>query len=283
MKIQTLLKQTEKAFINIGLPLPRLDAEVLLSSLLAIDRASLYTRYNQDITDRELEIYQEWKSQRLQNKPVAYITGHKEFWSLDFEVNNHVLIPRPDTEILVEEALNVSRKYKNLPLKILEIGTGSGAISIALAAELENVHIVAVDISPAALAIASKNARKNKVNEKILFLCGNIYEPITGKFDIVVSNPPYISEEEHKTLAPDIKFYEPRQALVAGKEGTEFYHKLIGMGHQYIRPEGWLIIEIGWRQKTTIESLFRKSKHYCHITSRNDFAGIPRVLRAKRS
>ena len=281
MKIQQLLRQARSDLDIRGLPTPGLDAEVLLAFSINKERHFLYAHLSKEVSGVEMKSFGALVARRIRGEPIAYITGRKEFWSLSFEVTPDVLIPRPDTEILIEEMLKLSVREGRKDIRILEIGTGSGAISIALASELENVVITATDFSPKALAVAARNAVNNNVKEKISFLCGDMFGPVEGKFDIIVSNPPYISEGEFRLLAPGVREYEPRQALVAGPEGTEFHRKLICDGDRFLERNGWLIMEMGAGQRFAIEKML-KDKDYCDITFRSDYAGLERVAMAKK-
>ncbi|MEA1971075.1 MAG: peptide chain release factor N(5)-glutamine methyltransferase, partial [Thermodesulfobacteriota bacterium] len=264
-----------------GLPTPGLDAELLLAFSINRERHFLYAHPAKELSGMELKRFRSLVARRIKEEPIAYITGRKEFWSLYFEVTPDVLIPRPDTEILIEEVLKLPVRGGEKGIRILEIGTGSGAISIALASELKNAFITATDFSPKALAIATRNAVNNNMEEKISFLCGDIFEPVEEKFDIIVSNPPYISEDEFRLLAPKVREYEPRQALVAGPEGTEFHRKLACDGERFLEKNGWLVMEMGAGQRFAIEKML-KDRDYCDITFRSDYAGVERVAMAKK-
>ena len=281
MKIQELLQKTRSDLDVRELSTPGLDAELLLAFSIDRERHFLYAHPAKELSGVELKRFRALVARRIKGEPVAYITGRKEFWSLGFEVTPDVLIPRPDTEILVEEVLKLSLREGERGIRILEIGTGSGAISIALASELKNAFITATDFSPKVLAVAMRNAVNNNMEEKISFLCGDIFEPVAEKFDIIVSNPPYISEGEFRLLAPEVRKYEPRQALVAGPEGTEFHRKLACDGERFLEKNGWLVMEMGAGQRFAIEKML-KDKDYCDITFRSDYAGVERVAMAKK-
>jgi release factor glutamine methyltransferase len=212
---------------------------------------------------------------------VAYITGRKEFWSFTLEVNSSVLIPRPDTEIIIEEALDVYRNFTSLPVRILDIGTGSGAIAIALAKEIPGAKVVATDISIAALNLAQKNAATLGLKEKIDFRQGNLFEPVDGFFNIIVSNPPYIAANDYEELPACVKAFEPREALFAGESGLEFYEKLIYQADGYLQKNGWLLLEIGAKQEAGIRGIIEGSGFYDRIEMRKDYAGLPRVIKAR--
>jgi len=224
-----------------------------------------------------------WLERRLNGEPVAYIIGSKEFWSLLFEVNREVLIPRPETEILVEEALQTGKKMMPSGLRILELGVGSGAISVALARELIDASLVATDISAGALALACRNACTHGVADRIEFQCGDLFTPVVGTFDLIVSNPPYISDEEFGQLPRGVREYEPRQALLAGDGGTACHREIISGSRKHLRRGGWLLMEMGAGQEEIVNELLKRSGVFDQIETRLDYGGVERVVRAKMS
>jgi release factor glutamine methyltransferase len=282
MNIQGILQKTAMAFKRCGIPSARLDAEVLLSCCLKTQRLTLYKYPGRILTDDELCRFQKLVERRRKGEPVAYIIGQKEFWSLCLKVDEHVLIPRPETECLVEEVLNTFAASFRHNLRILDVGTGSGAISIALASEIKDVRIEATDISAAALAIARENAGNNGVHESIVFHCGNMFEPVSGKFDAIVSNPPYISDEEFTHLSDGVRLYEPKEALMAGPRGTKYFSILIHEGAPFLKEDGWLFMEIGAAQRKNIEAMLIESDLYDSISFKRDYAGIDRIAKARR-
>jgi len=282
LNVEKVLKNTTLSFKRKGIASPGLDAETLLSCYLKTDRPGLYMNFERLITDEELKGFSRWVERRKGGEPVAYIVGRKEFWSLTFEVNPRVLVPRPETEFLVEEVLELCSDINDHNMNILEIGTGSGAISVAIASELEKVRVVATDTVEDVITLARKNAGNNGVTGRIDFLCGNLFEPVSGKFDIIIANPPYISEEEFAQLPPEVRDFEPREALLAGSEGTEFHHDLVVEGSRYLKHGGWLLMELGTGQKDAIESMLGKNTAYDSIGFRTDYAGIERIARARR-
>jgi release factor glutamine methyltransferase len=247
-----------------------------------MDRTRFHIDREQSLTENELQEFRRCIERRRYGEPVAYIVGKKEFWSLPFEVNSHVLIPRPETEILVEEVLKVCSGRKTENLRILEIGTGSGAISIALAHELKNAQIIATDISQDAINVALRNAQINNVASQIHFLLGNLFETVSGKFDIIVSNPPYISNEEYDCLPSGIRDFEPETALLAGADGILFHREIIKAGGVYLKAGGWTFMEMGDGQKELVEFMLNEFGLYDNIAFRNDYAGINRVAIATR-
>lgn len=278
MNCSQLLGEAARRLDAGGVSTPGLDAQVLLAHCIGRDRRYLYAHPEHELSDRELEQFRSMVVRRMKGEPVAYITERKEFWSLAFAVTPDVLIPRPDTEVLVEAVLNLLKWGENS--RILEIGTGSGAISIALASELEHASITATDASPEALALAAENALNNAVEGKIVFLCGDLFDPVGGVYDVVVSNPPYISEEEYDLLSPEVREYEPRRALVAGPDGTEFHRRLVQGAPPFLVDGGWLAMELGAEQRTAVEKMLHDGD-YCDIVFHHDYAGIERVVLAK--
>lgn len=281
--ISGLLDQMTRDFEERGYLTPRLDAEVLLSSFLKMNRPGLFTHGDRRLTGREWAHFQSWLERRKNGEPVAYITGHKEFWSLDFEVNRHVLIPRPETECLVEEALLICSGMSQSEIRVLEIGTGSGAIIIALTIEVNRISAVATDISGEAVETAERNAGRCGVASRITFSKGNMFEPVRGEYDMIVSNPPYISDDEFEVLSPRVRDFEPAEALRAGPDGTEFHRRLITEAPAYLKTGGWLILEIGALQRDRVEKQLYRSGRYSDIRFRRDYAGMDRVALAKRN
>jgi release factor glutamine methyltransferase len=280
MNIRDMLEQAAANLKKSGSTSPRLDAEVLLASYLNTDRLELYKAPEKPLGEEEIAGFGKWLARRLKGEPVAYIIGTKEFWSLLFEVNREVLIPRPETEMLVEEALLAGKKMPP-ELRILEIGVGSGAISVALATELPEARLVATDISESALAVARRNTRTHGVADRIEFLCGDLFTPVAGTFDLIVSNPPYIAAEEFGQLPRGVREYEPRQALLAGEGGTACHRKIIAGSGRHLRKGGWLLMEMGAGQQEIVAGLLKKAGNFEQIETRRDYGGVERVIKAR--
>lgn len=279
MIIREMVKNTGLLLEEAGSATPRLDAEVLLSHFLKIDRLVLITEPQRSLTEDEVRDFIFWVERRTLGEPVAYITGRKEFWSLPFEVNPDVLIPRPETELLVEETIKEAAGSKEI--RILDLGTGSGAIAVALAHELRNATLVATDISPMALMTAERNARTNGVADRITFLLGDLLSPVVGFFDIIVSNPPYISEEDFPLLPVGVKGYEPSSALLAGPDGTGVLRRIIEAAPTFLKPGGSLLLEIGARQRDAVALLLGRAG-LIEPVFRRDYAGYWRVALARK-
>lgn len=282
MLVRDILNEAARSFAIAGIDSPQLDAEILLSFCLGCERLDFIKNPAVPVDEKTLASFRNLTARRLAWEPVAYITGRKEFWSFVLEVNNSVLIPRPDTEVLVEEALAICKQMDSAEIKILDIGTGSGAIALALACEIPQSRLWATDISAAALATARKNAHNLKLDSQIEFRQGNLLEPVDDFFDIIVSNPPYIAAEEYDKLPAGVKDYEPREALLAGAGGLDFYREIIGKAPGNMKNNGWLLLETGATQGEQIINIFESSGKYSDISVRNDYAGLPRVIKARR-
>jgi release factor glutamine methyltransferase len=282
MVIHKIINEASHALKAVGIPSARLDAEVLLAFTLGQNKLEFFKNPEMAINEAQLSSFRNLITRRLRWEPVAYITGRKDFWTFTLEVNKDVLIPRPDTEVIVEEALNIVKISKSNQIKILDIGTGSGAIALALAKEISQAKVMATDISPAALNQAKKNACALQMENKIDFRHGNLFEPVEGVFDIIVCNPPYISTKDYEELPAGVRDYEPAIALLAGKKGTEFYEKLIYQAIDHLEKNGWLLMEIGAKQEKTVREIIEESGFYDSVEMRRDYAGLPRVMRARR-
>ncbi len=283
MTVRDIIHRTTLKLEAAGIPSARLDAEVLLAFCLGCDRIDFIKNPQRQLSDEQLAAYGRLVSRRLLFEPVAYITGVKAFWSFTLEVNPNVLIPRPDTEVIVEEALAVFRAQALSRPRILDIGTGSGAIALALAREIPDARITATDISPAALAVAQRNSRLLGLGDSIIFQVSDLFEQIQGTFDIIVSNPPYIGAAEYETLEQGVRNFEPKLALRAGQTGVEFYEKLIYQAHSYLNENGWLLLEIGASQSESVQSIMKTNDgSYSHIEVRTDYAGLSRVILGRR-
>jgi len=265
-----------------GVATPHLDAEVLLANAIGQNRTYIFTNGTAPITKQHQEKYASFLKRRSDREPVAYIVGEKEFWSLPFKVNRSVLIPRPETELLVEKAIAITQNNTDNDIRILEIGTGSGAISCALANELKNCRITATDISPVALEIAIQNACALNVADKINFVESDIFEAVNSVFDMIISNPPYIAATEYANLMRDVKDYEPKEALIAGNDGMCFYRAIIRQAHEFLTANGWLVMEIGAQQKTNIAEIFEASGRYEEVKFYKDGFNDWRVVKAKK-
>ena len=268
-----LLRWTTDYFAEKGVDNPRLDAELLLAYVLKLDRVGLYLNFDRPLIDEELDAIRPLVKRRGQREPLQYLIGKSEFWSLEFEVSPAVLIPRADTEILVEEALARAGGEG----KLLDVGTGSGAIAVSLATELPGWQVTGLDISAAALAVAGGNAEKNGVAGRVRFLQGDLAELPRQQYDLIVSNPPYIAQAEWDSLMPEVRCFEPKQALLAENDGLDCYQKLLAQAPSCLKSGGWLLVETGYQQAAAVQRLFADSG-LREIFVRDDYAGQPRVV-----
>ena len=261
---------------------PRLDAEILLAHARGCPRIQLYTNYDQPLTDEQRGTMRDLVKRRAAAEPVAYLVGHREFFGLDFRVTKDVLVPRPDTETLIVEALEGLKPLAQP--RVLDIGTGSGCIVITLAVRCPQAIVTAVDLSEPALTIARENAAKHNVANRIQFLCGDLFAPLTDAepFDLIASNPPYIASAEVETLAPDVRLHEPRTALDGGPDGLDIIRRLIAEAPQHLLPQGKLLIEISGEQAEAVTQLLTANGSYDDISVLKDLAKQPRVVRAVR-
>lgn len=263
-----------------GIDTSRLDAEVLLALAMQTDRAGLYARLQQDSA---LDIEQRFTGlvdRRARREPIAYITGEQEFWSLRFAVNPAVLIPRPETELLVEVVCRIAAESGGVQ-SLCDIGTGSGCVAVALARELKGAHIVAIDVAPAALAVAAGNAAAHGVSDRIAVIHSDLFAALDGaaRFDVIVSNPPYCRPGD--PVSPELAF-EPQSALTAGSDGLDVVRRLIAAAPARLRRGGWLAMEMGRGQDGAVRALARAAG-LTEVDIAPDLAGIPRVLMGRRA
>ena len=258
---------------------PKLKARLLLQYVLKKPRQYLIVYDNQKLTDKEKEEYLKYIELLTQGEPIEHITHQKEFMKLNFYVDENVLIPRPDTEVLVEEVMKIAKKIK--AKKILDLCTGSGAIAVSLAKYLENTQLTALDISGKALDIAIANAKNNHVQDKITFVESNLFENLgQEKYDIIVSNPPYIRRKEIEALDKEVR-KEPRLALDGGEDGLEFYRRIIDEGYAYLKYGGYICLEIGYDQKEEVMQLIEAEKQYSGTYCKKDLYDHDRVIVTK--
>ena len=272
--IGKILNWTKQYFEEKGVDSPRLDAEVLLSHILKCDRIHLYVNFDRPLVGEELSSFRQMVKARAQRMPVAYILGEKEFMGHSFRVTPDVLIPRPDTEILVEEAIRLLAE-KEAP-RIVDIGTGSGAILLSVLKGTEGSTGVAVDLSPAALAVAKSNGERLGLADRAEFRLGDLYAPVDGLFDAILSNPPYIPVHDMEGLSPEVK-QEPEMALVGGADGLDFYRRLIDDAPRYLKEGGIVLFEVGIHQAQDVAEL-GKRRGFSAQRILPDYAGIDRVV-----
>jgi release factor glutamine methyltransferase len=268
-----------------GAESPRLDAELLLAHSRGCRRIELYTAFHEVVPEEIRAKFREVVRQRAQGKPVAYLIGYREFYSMTFHVTPDVLIPRPETEFLVLAMLDLLQpsEAQSEPFQVADIGTGSGILAVCAAKLLPGSRVTAVDISPAALEVAKKNAAEHEVSDRIRFVPGDLLAPLdpARQFHLILSNPPYVSQAEFDELMPDVQQYEPRQALLGGPTGTEIIHRLIEAAPSYLRPGGWLVMEVSPMIAPRVANLLREDGHYERTEVRKDLAGHARVVLAR--
>ncbi len=264
-----------QALAAAGVGNPRLDAEVLLAAACGLDRTALYSRTRELVPPRCRDAFGGMLTRRLAREPLQYIFGRQEFWSLTFAVTPDVLIPRPETELLVDEILATAS------LTICDLGTGSGCIAVALAHELPRAQVWGLDISPAALDVAAANARRHGVADRIRFVESNLFAAVGGvRFDAIVCNPPYVGSAELECVQPELR-WEPSQALDGGPDGLDVVRRVVADAPSYLAPNGHLLMEIGMAQGAAVAALARAAG-FAAVTIRPDYAGLPRVLVAQR-
>lgn len=278
--IEQAIQHAKQQLIKTGLlDSPLLDAELLLCHTLDVNRSYLFTWPEKELTTHQYEQFQQLIEQRLTHQPIAYILGNKEFWGLDLQVSSDTLIPRADTETLIEATLALKPANIN-QCKVLDLGTGTGAIALALKHEWPNSEITAVDFSLGALEVAKQNAINNQLN--VNFLHSNWFSALTAKdFDIIVSNPPYIEENDQHIFQGDVQF-EPRSALTSGQDGLDDIRLIIDQAWSFLKSDGWLVIEHGYNQAQVMQQLF-SDKGYQHYQLHKDLAGNARISLAQKN
>jgi len=281
-----LLEWTTSYLAPRGADSPRLDAELLLAAARGCQRIDLYTAFSEVVSDPVRAAFRELIRRRAEGTPVAYLLGKREFFSLPFRVTPDVLIPRPETEFLVIALLDHAAQASagDRALRIADVGTGSGIIAVCAARQLPKAQITALDISPAALAIAAENATTHGVFGQIEFLTGDLFDDVATQppFDFIVSNPPYITTGEFEQLAPDVAQFEPRIALVAGDQGTEVFERLIPQSAARLSPGGWLLMETSPILEPAVLKLLGNEPRLTVAPTMKDLAGHPRIVQAQR-
>jgi release factor glutamine methyltransferase len=285
VQLKQVLASAIARFTAEHVPSPRLNAELLLMFVLSCDRAYLYAHPERELTSDEATRYEAALAERARGVPAQYITGHQEFWGMDFIVTPSVLIPRPETEHLIETVLEVARTGgqerppQTIPFRIVDIGTGSGCIALALAKELSDAEIYATDVSAAALEIARINAARHQLEARIHFHQGDLLGRLEPGFDIVVSNPPYVGESENDQVQLEVRKFEPRGAVFAGPTGVEVIARLIPQAHAMLHPGGWLVLEISGTIAGAVRGLLDAWED---VRTLPDLQSIPRVVQARK-
>lgn len=261
---------------------PRLDAEILLAKALDWPRVQLYMNINEEVGTKGRGLFRELVKQRAAGEPVAYLVGHKEFYSLDFEVNRHVLIPRPDTETLVMTFLELAKSIDS-PLCV-DVGTGSGCIPVASCKHHPSARFIAIDLSPEAAKVAKRNVERHKLADRIEVRCGNLLEPLEDheKPLFILSNPPYIPSSDVRQLEPEVRDFEPVSALDGGPDGLDLVRQLVDQAARVLQPSGYLLVEIGFDQADLVAREFSGLTGWLFEGVKKDLAGNPRVMSLKR-
>jgi len=284
VRADAALAEATRSLARAGIESARLDAEVLLAHVLEKPRLSFYSDPDQPLEPQQGSRYGGLLARRCRREPLAYLTGEKEFFSLPFEVDRSVLIPRPETERVVEAALEVLRPIarEDRTPTFIDVGTGSGAIAVAILANLPRGRAIATDVSAAARAVARRNAERHHVAERLTLLEGDLFAGHSGEVDLVVSNPPYVGEGDRERLAPEVRDYEPPEALFADRDGLSVIRRLVEEAPAHLPPGGRLILEFGHNQKAPVHGLLESAGAWRQIQIRDDLAGIPRVAIARK-
>jgi len=280
-----LLQWTTDYLNSRGADSPRLDAEILLAEALGCKRIELYVRFDETPGDGPRAAFREFVRRRAEGMPVAYLVGRREFYSLDFRVGPEVLIPRPETELLVVALLDLAKeRTADGPIRIADVGTGSGIIAVCAARHLPGCRVTAIEVSPAALQIARANVADHGVSAQVELIESNLFAAVDAarQFDFIVSNPPYVSTGEFESLAADVKDNEPQGALVSGERGTEVIEALIPQAAERLNDGGHLLIEIGPAVHDAVRSLLEADDRFEPGPTIKDLARLPRVVQAKR-
>ena len=292
MDIRAALSEAMAQLLAAGVPSHALAAELLLMHTLGRDRAWLYAHADEPLDEAAREKYFALVARRAAGVPTQYLTGQQEFWGLEFEVTPDVLIPRPETEHVLEVALaRVAEKSAARPIRVAEVGTGSGCLAIALARELPDAEIFATDISGAALEVARRNALRHGVGRRIEWIECHLLDafltawPDSGgaRFDLIVSNPPYIARGAAEQLPREVRDHEPAVALFGGARGDEMYAPIAGQVAKLLGPGGVVVLELGHDSLEAVSGLFDAARGWIHVSVTEDLAGIPRVIAAERA
>ncbi len=267
-----------------GIDEARANAELMLAEILHCKRLDLYLQFDRPLNEKEKQVYREWLQRRANGEPLQYITGNVEFYGLKLKVNSSVLIPRPETELLVEKIIKDNRESKGL--KILDVGTGSGNIAIALEINLDSADVTSIDISKEAIETATENAKNNSATERLTFENIDIFDEGAisklNSFDIIVSNPPYVPEEEMENLQKEIKDFEPVEAVTDGADGLRFFTRIVEASENLLRQNGRIYFEVGEGEAEKVVAIL-KENNFLNIEIINDYNGIPRIVKGEKS
>jgi len=284
--IQKLLNWTTEYLTGKGVDAPRLSAELLLSNVLGLKRIELYTQYNRMVEQEHLARLRELVKRAGQHEPVAYLVGRAEFYSIEFEVTPDCLIPRPETELLVQRSIELLRLRAG-PHQVCDLCTGCGVIAVAIAKNVPDAKVIATDLSEAALGVAAKNVRKYGLDDRVELLRGDLFEPLIPQldmapFDLIVCNPPYVSAAEYEKLEKNVKDYEPRTALYGGEDGLELYRRIAEQVGRFLDSDGALLLEIGHEQGSAVRALLEQTGLFEIIKVDKDLSSHDRIVMAQR-
>ena len=285
-----LLRWTTSYFESRDIDGSRIDAEILLAHALQLQRIDLYLQHDRPLSSDELSRFKDLIKRRINREPVAYILGSKEFWSMDFMVSKDVLVPRPETEFLVEAAINLLPQDSAanpilIPKRILELGTGSGAVVLAMASMRPCHFFVASDRMTAAIKLARQNAKHHGFENRVSFICADWFGPFKDKrpvFDMIVSNPPYIPSRVIGKLQPEIVRYEPISAIDGNEDGLSCLRHIINNAHFYLQSEGYLLLEIGHDQRNDVQKIVDQCAKYENVVYTKDYNGYDRVIQMRK-
>jgi release factor glutamine methyltransferase len=266
---------------------PRLSAELLLANVLGLKRIELYTQFNRVVDKGHLDLLHGLVKRAGEHEPVAYLVGRTEFYCLEIEVTRDCLIPRPETELLVQRTIEFLRTRQG-PQFVCDLCTGSGCIAVAVAKSVPEAKVIASDISEGALSVAARNVARHQVEDRIELLSGDLFEPIVPhldvtSFDVVVSNPPYVTTAEYEQLDRNVKDYEPPEALLAGADGLDIYRRICERVGPFLKSDGALLLEIGYAQGPAVHDLLKKTSLFTNITIEKDFQSHDRIIIARRT
>jgi release factor glutamine methyltransferase len=298
--IQKLLNWITEYFTEKGIGPPRLSAELVLSHILQMKRIELYTQFNKPVTTHQLDQLHKLVKRAGQNEPIAYLIGKTEFYSLEFNITPDCMIPRPETELLVERAIeflrtrpvgNLMAGNRGVPngdgALVCDLCTGSGCIAVAIAKNFPDARIIATDISDAALKVAATNIKKHRLENRVTLLTGDLFDPLvpqidTEKFDLIVCNPPYVSASEFETLDKNVKDYEPKLSLFAGTDGLDIHRRIIENAGSFLKPDAALMLEIGPTQGQAIRNLLEQKGAFGEIKIEKDFNNNDRIALSRK-
>jgi len=285
--IQRLLNWITGHFTEHNVDSPRLSAELLLGHVLDLKRIDLYTQFEKVVSQGQLNKLHDLVKRCAAQEPLAYLIGRCEFYSLDIKVTPNCMIPRPETELLVEKAIDFLRKREGKQF-VCDLCTGSGCIAVAIAKNCPDIHIVATDICDSALSVAAKNVAGHNLDERVTLLCGDLFSPIiegldNTEFDLIVCNPPYVSSTEYEILEKNVKDHEPKHALFAGTDGLDIYRRIAARVDEFLKPEAALMLEIGYAQGKAVRELLEQTGVFGEIKIEKDHQNNDRVVFAKKS